>query len=138
MAIPFNCDISEGFGLYYTGDGAALMAYIAATNVACGFYVLDPSVIARAVRLARARGVEGGAHPSLPDLQGFGQRKVKIGPDNLGIFNRERIPLDHIKPRGALYGMAPRTETIARAIACAVTVFGVAPTPTKAVGEAVE
>jgi len=137
MAIGVNCDMGEGFGLYHMGDDAALMPHINVANVACGFHASDPSVMARTVRLARAHGVKVGAHPSLPDLQGFGRREMKIEPGELaeliiyqvgaltGFLDREGIPLNHIKPHGALYGMAARSEPIARAIADAAAVFGV-------------
>lgn len=137
MTIGINCDMGEGFGLYHMGDDAALMPHITVANVACGFHASDPSVMARTIRLARAHGVKVGAHPSLPDLQGFGRREMKIEPEELadlivyqvgalkGFLDREGIPLNHVKPHGALYGMAARSEPIARAIAGAVAVFGV-------------
>jgi UPF0271 protein len=137
MAIGINCDMGEGFGLYHMGDDAALMPHITVANVACGFHASDPSVMARTVRLARAHGVKVGAHPSLPDLQGFGRREMKIEPEELadliiyqvgalkGFLDREGIPLNHVKPHGALYGMAARSEPIARAIAGAAAMFGV-------------
>ena len=137
MAIGINCDMGEGFGLYRMGDDAALMPHITVANVACGFHASDPSVMARTVRLARAHDVKVGAHPSLPDLQGFGRREMKIEPEELadvivyqvgalkGFLDREGLPLNHIKPHGALYGMAARSEAIARALAGAASVFGV-------------
>jgi len=33
-----NCDMGESFGLYHAGDDAALMRFISAANVACGFH----------------------------------------------------------------------------------------------------
>jgi 5-oxoprolinase (ATP-hydrolysing) subunit A len=91
----------------------------------------------RTVRLAKVRGVAVGAHPSLPDLQGFGRREMKIEPEELtasiiyqvgalkGFLHEARIPLSHIKPHGALYGMASRSEDVAHAICDAAEVFGV-------------
>ena len=35
------------------------------------------------VRLAKQHGVKVGAHPSLPDLQGFGRREMKMRPEEL-------------------------------------------------------
>jgi 5-oxoprolinase (ATP-hydrolysing) subunit A len=40
-------------------------------------------------------------------------------------LDSEGMPLNHIKPHGALYGMAARDEAIAGAIADAARVFGV-------------
>ena len=89
------------------------------------------------VRLAKQHGVAVGAHPSLPDLQGFGRREMKIGRDELancliyqigalkGFLEAEGIPFNHIKPHGSLYGMAARDEEIANAVCDAADVFGV-------------
>ncbi len=137
MALGINCDMGESFGLYRMGDDAAIMSYITIANVACGFHASDPTVMARTVRLAKKHGVKVGAHPSLPDLQGFGRREMKMQPDELadciiyqvgaltGFLEREGLPLNHIKPHGALYGMAARSEEVARAVANAAKVFKV-------------
>jgi len=137
MALGINCDMGESFGLYRLGDDAAIMSYITIANVACGFHASDPTVMAKTVRLAKKHGVKVGAHPSLPDLQGFGRREMKMQPDELtdciiyqvgaltGFLEREGMPLNHIKPHGALYGMAARSEEVARAVAKAAEVFNV-------------
>ena len=76
-----------------------------------------------------------GAHPSLPDLQGFGRREMKIGREELancliyqigalkGFLDAEGMTLNHIKPHGALYGMAARIEDVAHAVCDAADVF---------------
>lgn len=138
MRPQINCDMGESFSLYKMGEDAELMPYITAANVACGFHASDPVVMGRTVRLAKQHGVKVGAHPSLPDLQGFGRREMKIEAGELtdciiyqvgalkGFLQREGMELSHIKPHGALYGMAARSEEIAEAVARAVKVFGVA------------
>ena len=138
MALAINCDMGEAFGLYHMGDDAAIMPYITVANVACGFHASDPVVMARTVRLAKERDVKVGAHPSLPDLQGFGRREMKLEPAELtaaiiyqvgalsGFLKREGMTLNHIKPHGALYGMAARSAPVAQAICDAAKVFGVA------------
>src|SRR5262245_46405234 len=137
MALAINCDMGESFGLYHMGDDAEIMPFITVANVACGFHASDPSVMATTVRLAKEHRVKVGAHPSLPDLQGFGRREMKMAPEELlnciiyqvgalsGFLEREGMPLNHIKPHGALYGMAARSEEIARAIARAAKIFKV-------------
>jgi UPF0271 protein len=135
--LGINCDMGESFGLYRMGDDAAIMPYITIANVACGFHASDPTVMARTVKLAKKHRVKVGAHPSLPDLQGFGRREMKMQPDEItdcilyqtgaltAFLEREGMPLNHIKPHGALYGMAARSEEIARAIAAAAKVYKV-------------
>jgi 5-oxoprolinase (ATP-hydrolysing) subunit A len=137
MALAINCDMGEGFGLYRIGDDAAIMPFITMANVACGFHASDPSVMHKTIRLAKEHGVKVGAHPSLPDLQGFGRREMKMEPKELtdcliyqigalkGFLDAEGLPLNHIKPHGALYGMAARSEEVANAICDAAEPFQV-------------
>ena len=81
--IDFNCDMGESFGLYKIGDDEGLMPHITIANVACGFHASDPTVMASTVRLAKQHNVTVGAHPSLPDLQGFGRREMKMPREEL-------------------------------------------------------
>jgi Uncharacterized proteins, homologs of lactam utilization protein B len=113
------------------------MPFITMANVACGFHASDPSVMHKTIRLAKEHGVKVGAHPSLPDLQGFGRREMKMEPKELtdcliyqigalkGFLDAEGLPLNHIKPHGALYGMAARSEEVANAICDAAEPFQV-------------
>ncbi len=137
VTYSINCDMGEAYGIYSLGDDEGLMPLITHANVACGFHASDPSVMARTVRLARAHGVEVGAHPSLPDRQGFGRRVMAIEPDELTEFviyqvgalraflDAESLSLSHVKPHGALYGMTARNLALARALCSAVRVFRV-------------
>ena len=137
MALAINCDMGEGFGLYRCGDDTGMMPFITLANVACGFHASDPTVMHKTVRLAKQHGVRVGAHPSLPDLQGFGRREMRMDPKELtdcliyqvgalkAFLDAEGMPLNHIKPHGALYGMAARSEEIANAICDAADVFKV-------------
>jgi len=132
-----NCDMGESFGLYKMGDDEAMMPLITVANVACGFHGSDFNHMRATVRLAKQHGVKVGAHPSLPDLQGFGRREMKIGREELtnciiyqvgalkGFLEAEGMRLNHIKPHGALYGMAARQEHIAHGICDAADIFKV-------------
>jgi len=137
MPITINCDMGEAFGLFKCGDDEGIMPFTSIANVACGFHASDPSVMHKTVRLAKTHGVAVGAHPSLPDLQGFGRREMKIGKNELtdciiyqvgalkAFLDAEGMALNHIKPHGALFGMAIRDATIAEGIANAVAIFAV-------------
>ena len=46
----------------------------------------DFSIMNKTVLLAKQNGVAVGAHPSLPDLQGFGRREMAIEPVRLWTF----------------------------------------------------
>ncbi len=137
MTVDINCDMGESFGLYSFGNDAAIMPYITQANVACGFHGSDPNHMERTVNLARKHGVKVGAHVSLPDLQGFGRREMKVDRDELrniilyqigalsAFLKKADMELNHIKPHGALYGMAAREEHIAQAVADAAELFDV-------------
>jgi len=137
MAIDINCDMGESYGLYKMGDDAGILPHIDVANVACGFHASDPTVMRTTVRLAKAHGVKVGAHPSLPDLQGFGRREMKMEAEELtasilyqvgalkAFLDAEGMALNHIKPHGALYGMATRDDAVANAICDVAQVFEV-------------
>lgn len=130
-----NCDMGESFGLYRMGDDEALMPLITVANVACGFHASDYNHMRKTVRLAKRHGVKVGAHPSLPDLQGFGRREMKMPREELanciiyqvgalkGFLEAEGMTLHHLKPHGSLYGMAARSEDVAHAVCDAAEVF---------------
>jgi UPF0271 protein len=132
-----NCDMGEAFGLYKMGDDQGLMPHIDVANVACGFHGSDFNHMRTTVRLAKEYGVKVGAHPSLPDLQGFGRREMKIARDELancliyqigalkGFLEAEKMTLNHIKPHGSLYGMAARMEDMAHAVCDVADIFKV-------------
>ncbi|MCY4186345.1 MAG: 5-oxoprolinase subunit PxpA [Rhodobacteraceae bacterium] len=132
-----NCDMGESFGLYKIGEDDKLMPLISMANVACGFHGSDANHMRKTVQLAKENNVKVGAHPSLPDLQGFGRREMKISRKELaniliyqigalvGMLKAENYELNHIKPHGALYGMAARDESVAHAICDAADVYRV-------------
>ena len=78
-----NCDMGEGYALYRMGDDEGLMPLISIANVACGFHASDFNHMRETVRLAKRLGVRVGAHPSLPDRQGFGRREMAISGEEL-------------------------------------------------------
>ncbi len=135
--IDLNCDLGESFGSYSLGNDAAIMPFITSANIACGLHAGDPLVMQATVRLAREHGVQIGAHPGWPDLQGFGRREMKIDPVEaealvlyqigaLAAFVRaEGLELRHVKPHGALYNQAAKDAALAEAVARAAKRFSV-------------
>jgi len=129
MAVNINCDMGESFSLYKMGDDERLMPYITEANIACGFHGSDPNHMRATVELAKQHGVKIGAHFSLPDLPGFGRREMKIEREEMAniityqvgalsaFLAMAGVKLNHLKPHGALYGMAARIEHIAQAVA---------------------
>lgn len=130
--ININCDMGESFGRWQLGNDPELMRYIPTINIACGFHAGDPHVMRRTVELAAEAGVEIGAHPSLPDILGFGRRQMLITADDLrdyiiyqvgalqGFVQAIGQRLCHVKPHGALYAMCGEREEYALALLEAV------------------
>ena len=128
--IDFNCDMGESFGMYKMGFDEEVIKYITSANVACGFHAGDPMWMRHTVHLAEEQGVAVGAHPSYPDLNGFGRRNMAATPDEvksdviyqigaLQAFTKAK-KLQHVKPHGAMYNQAVNDEPLARAICEAV------------------
>jgi len=132
-----NCDMGEGFALYTLGDDAAVMKTIHVANIACGFHASDFSIMNKTVLLAKENSVLIGAHPSLPDRQGWGRREMAMEPDELadcfvyqvgalsGFLTVHGLTMNHIKPHGAIYGMTARDINLARAAVGVAKSFGV-------------
>lgn len=124
--------MGESFGAWRMGRDAELMDYVSSINVACGFHAGDPTIIAETIKTAIKKGVSVGAHPSYPDLQGFGRREMALSPEEVfdivlyqiaavkGICEAYGIKLHHVKPHGALYNRAAKDPALAKAIVKAV------------------
>jgi UPF0271 protein len=134
--IDLNCDMGESYGAWKMGADAGVMPYISSANIACGFHAGDPATIRKTVRLAVDHGVAIGAHPSLPDLMGFGRRVMRISPQDmydLVIYQAGAVEafaraagakLHHVKCHGALYNMAAVDEGLSEAMVRAVRDLG--------------
>ena len=134
--IDLNCDMGESYGRWRMGDDAAIMPLVTSANIAAGFHGGDPATIRNSVRLALEHGVAIGAHPSLPDLVGFGRRAMKITPQeayDLVLYQAGAVEafaraagarLHHVKCHGALYNMAANDDALSEAIVRAVKDLG--------------
>jgi len=130
--IDLNIDTGESFGMYTLGYDDELIKFVTSANVACGFHAGDYSVMRKTVALAKENNVAVGAHPGLPDLQGFGRREMRLTAQEVydiivyqvgalkGFLDVAGMELHHVKPHGSLYGMAHKSEEIADAVCRAV------------------
>ena len=126
-SIDLNSDLGESFGPWPMGADAELLQVVTSANVACGFHAGDPDVMARTMALAVQNGVGIGAHPGLPDLQGFGRRRMQIGLDEARHLVAYQLgaaqamarmaggQVRHLKLHGALGNMTSEDEALARA-----------------------
>jgi 5-oxoprolinase (ATP-hydrolysing) subunit A len=128
-ALDVNVDMGESFGRWQLGDDLGIMPFISSASIACGFHAGDPRTIRRTVHAAVAHGLQIGAHVALPDLLGFGRRRMAVAPDDLrdyvlyqigaigGFVEAEGGVLGHVKPHGALYAMCSADPGLAGAVA---------------------
>ena len=113
--MKINCDLGESYGAWSMGRDSDVMPFIDQANLACGFHAADPLVIQKTLTLAKQFHVSVGAHPSYPDLVGFGRRSMRCSIKELtalihyqiaaldGMAKIQDIVLDYVKPHGALY-----------------------------------
>jgi 5-oxoprolinase (ATP-hydrolysing) subunit A len=135
MEIDLNADLGEGYGPWRMGDDAALMEVVSSANVACGFHAGDPVIMDRTVRMAKARGLDVGAHVGFPDLMGFGRRPIQADPAELasyvlyqlgalaGIARAAGHAMTHMSFHGALGNMAAADAALAQVLVRAVADF---------------
>jgi UPF0271 protein len=135
--INLNADLGESFGAWTMGRDEDMLQLVDSANVACGFHAGDPLVMRKTVATAKQHGVSIGAHPSFPDLQGFGRRRIDMAPAEVeamvvyqigalhGIAAAEGHRVTHVKPHGALNNLACENLDLARCIARAVRAAGV-------------
>ena len=135
MVIDLNGDLGESYGRWQVADESALVPTLTSVNLACGFHAGDPSALRIAIRLAAKHRVAIGAHPSYPDLRGFGRVPMALPPNQVrddvlyqlgalqALCHAEGEPLRHVKPHGALYHTVAEDPAIAEAFAEAVAAF---------------
>lgn len=127
--VDLNCDLGESFGSYKIGNDSEIIKLITSANVACGSHAGDPIVMGKTVAFAKESGIEVGAHPGYPDIQGFGRRNMALSPAEakayvmyqvgalMAFCKAEGMTMQHVKPHGALYNTAAKNADLALAIA---------------------
>src|ERR1700692_1613561 len=131
--IDLNCDLGESFGPWEMGNDAAMIELATSVNVACGFHAGDADIMRKTCELAKARGVNVGAHPGYRDLHGFGRRPfpgMKASEiENMVAYQIGALQaiataaghkVTHVKAHGALSNVACEDDMTARAIASAI------------------
>ena len=130
--VNINADLGESFGDWTMGADAEMLKLVDSANIACGFHAGDPVVMQKTLCLAKAAGVSIGAHPSYPDLQGFGRRRMNIDLSDLeamiiyqmaalaGMASTQGLRMTHVKPHGALNNAACEDLVLARTVTRAI------------------
>jgi UPF0271 protein len=132
LKIDINCDLGESYGAFKMGNDEKIMPHITSANIACGFHAGDPITMAHTIDLAKKYGVAVGAHPSYPDLLGFGRREMRLTFEEIknytiyqvsalqGFAKIAGLNLQHVKPHGALYNTAVKDEETSKGMVNAV------------------
>ncbi len=127
-----NCDLGESFGAWTMPVDEEIMVYIDQANIACGFHAGDPVTMKNAIALAISHDVAIGAHPSYPDLQGFGRRSMAMKQEELaaclqyqiaaidGLAKMQNAQVSYVKPHGALYNDLMKDVALRRTVMTAV------------------
>jgi UPF0271 protein len=127
--VDLVADLGEGFGAYSLGDDSALLEIVSSANIACGFHAGDPDIMDRTVAECVRRGVSIGAHPSFPDLRGFGRRAMDLTADEVrtdvlyqigalsafAAYHGTRV--SHVAPHGRLGNLVATRQDYAAAVA---------------------
>jgi UPF0271 protein len=136
VTIDLNADMGESYGRWTLGNDEALMPHLTSANIACGFHGGDPHVMRKTVGLALEHGVGIGAHVGLPDLLGFGRRRIAVSPGELRDYvlyqagamkayaEAAGAQLQHVKPHGVMYTMVQEDLALAQEVADAVAELG--------------
>ncbi len=129
MPIDLNSDMGESYGIYSLGADEEILRWVTSANVACGWHGGDPQVMRQTVQRAKACQVAVGAHPSYPDLLGFGRRPMVLTRAEARDYMLYQIgalraftdaaglSLQHVKPHGALYNVAVKDRELSLGIA---------------------
>jgi UPF0271 protein len=118
--LDLNADLGEG-----VGDDEAMLAIVSSASIACGGHAGDEDSMRAALRAAKARGVVVGAHPSFPDRENFGRKRMVLSPEDLDATIRSQVrtlvelgeeegwPVRYVKLHGALANMAAEEPAVA-------------------------
>jgi len=135
LTIDINGDAGESYGRWTLGDDASFLPHVSSVNIACGFHGGDPATMRQTVRIAKAAGIAIGAHPSFPDLMGFGRRMMTIAPDEMvdytlyqlgaltAIARTEGMSVAHVKPHGAFYKACSIDMALSKALGAAIAAY---------------
>jgi len=134
----FGADMGEGYGIWKLGDEEGLIAHVDLAHIACGFHGADFMIMDEMTQLAKSKGIKIGAHPSLPDRQGFGRREMAMTPEEFkncilyqvgalsAFLKLHGVEMNHIKPHGSAYGMCARDPALAKAVMEVCKLYNVA------------
>ncbi len=133
VVIDLNADVGEGFGEWRgAGSDGPLLDVVTSANVACGFHAGDPSIMRATVAACALAGVAVGAHPSYPDVRGFGRVPMLLPSERViddviyqvgalqAVARLLGTRVTHVKPHGAMYEAVAADPALALGLAMAL------------------
>ena len=120
MKVDLNADVAEG-----CGQDDKLMTIVSSANVCCGLHAGSYAEMLTTLQLAKKNNVRVGAHPSLDDRENFGRTDQVLDEEGYRALMRYQlgaikalcdlvgVPLEYVKPHGALYNQAAANESLA-------------------------
>ena len=134
IAIDLNCDMGELPELVEDGTQERLLRWVSSINVACGGHAGDEGLMEATIRAAQRQGADGreirvGAHPGFPDREHFGRIAMAMDAAVIAdtvaeqverlthVAERCGVEIRHGKAHGALYNLAAKDSSVARAVA---------------------
>jgi UPF0271 protein len=132
LSVDLNADLGEG-----AGHDEAILALVSSASVACGAHAGGEDTMRRTVARALSRGVAVGAHPGLPDREGFGRRAQAVDARLVAglvssqvlalhrVADRAGTALSHVKPHGALYTLAANDPSAGDAVIEGILAAGI-------------
>ena len=120
MKVDLNADVAEG-----CGQDDKLMTIVSSANVCCGLHAGSYAEMLKTLQLAKKNNVRVGAHPSLDDRENFGRTDQVLDEEGYRALMRYQlgatkalcdlvgVPLEYVKPHGALYNQAAANESLA-------------------------
>ena len=128
----FNCDVAQSYGIYKNDLELEIAKYASSINISAGFHSGDPINIRKAFLFAKENNVAIGAHIGYPDIQGFGERKIDMTPEELeatviyqvgaivAYAKTFDLEIEHVRCHGALKDAVNESEEIALIVAEAI------------------
>jgi UPF0271 protein len=122
--VDLNADLGEAVDAAAAEVEHVLLGLVTTAHVACGGHAGDEASMAATVAAALEHGVRVGAHPSYPDIEGFGRKPMEIDRgalrtslgDQLGalevVCRSAGTAIASVKAHGALYEEAAKGGAI--------------------------
>jgi len=132
MEMDLNADLGEYQTEHQYLTESQILGYISSCNIACGGHAGSEETMQKMILACKQKGVAVGAHPSYPDREGFGRRRITIDSSSLKesvikqlrsflfVSDALNVPMSHVKAHGRLYNDAAKDKNLANLLVSAI------------------